>query len=88
MEKLSAFQVNSNELSMYSSVRSIGQKEKKIFTDRPINEDNAVTITVNAIAGGNKKKRKLEVKAEESDSKSIDTDDMSSDSDVDEVNQK
>lgn len=72
---------------MYSSVRSIGQKEKKVFTDRPINDENSVPITVNAIAGGNKKKRKLEAKAEESDSKSIDTDEMSSDSEVDEVNE-
>lgn len=86
MEKLSAFQVNKNELNMYSSVKSIGQKEKKSHGDLAIvkSDEAGGKMTVNSIAGGNRKKRKF-MKGQESEEsdKSIDTDDMSSDSDVD-----
>lgn len=84
MEKLSAFQVNKNELNMYSSVKSIGQKEKKSHNDMATVDETGGKMTVNSIAGGNRKKRKF-MKGQESEEsdKSIDTDDMSSDSDVD-----
>ncbi len=71
---------------MYSSVKSIGQKEKKKNIDDPESGDeNSRPITVNAIAGGNRKKRKYiseepSVVADDS----VDTDEISSDSEVDE----
>ena len=71
---------------MYSSVKNIGQKEKKKLIDSPLNDENNKPMIVNAIAGGNKKKRKLLDMTEgdeEDDAASINTDDMSSDSEID-----
>ncbi len=72
---------------MYSSVKMIGQKERRKQTDGPESADeNSRPMTVNAIAGGNRKKRKYmseeEVTAAGEDS--VDTDEISSDSEVDE----
>ncbi len=71
---------------MYSSVKNIGQKEKKKLIDKPINDENGQPMVVNAIAGGNKKKRKMLEMSDNEDedgNKSVDTDDISSDSDID-----
>ncbi|RMZ94770.1 putative ATP-dependent RNA helicase DHX37 isoform X2, partial [Brachionus plicatilis] len=78
LEKLASIQVNSNELKLYSSVRDIGQKEKRKLIDKP---DESEARTVNSISGSNKRK-----KSEDSPDQpeSTDTDDVSSDSDIDE----
>ncbi len=87
LEKLAAIQVNANELKMYSSVRNIGQKEKKvkIKNDDDINNDETAEggrqRHVNSIAGSNKRK-KCEQNEQENDS--TDTDDISTDSEIDE----
>ena len=84
LEKLSAFQVNRSELNMYSSVKSIGQKEKKSQQEVAVIDDgHGVKMAVNSIAGGNRKKRKLQGKESEESEQSVDTDDMSSDSEID-----
>lgn len=97
MEKLASVQVKSDELNLYSSVRNIGQKEKRKFDnleDGTLIESNNQTdsgeskkYSVNSISGSNKKRRNGsdgKEDDEESDSDSIDTDDMSTDSEVDE----
>ena len=80
--------MNTTELNMYSSVKNIGQKEKKKLIDSPLNDENNKPMIVNAIAGGNKKKRKLLDMTDDGDdgddAASINTDDMSSDSEIDE----
>ena len=81
LDKLAAFQVKPSELQMYNSVRDIGKKEKKKHSTEPRAEDDDRTITVNSIAGSNKKRKHSE---SEEDAKSIGTDDMSSDSEIDE----
>lgn len=78
LEKLASIQVNSNELKLYSSVKDIGQKEKRKFIDK---SDESETRTINSISGSNKRK-KIENYNEES--ASTDTDDVTSDSDIDE----
>jgi hypothetical protein len=87
LEKLAAIQVNANELKMYSSVRNIGQKEKKvkIKNDDDINNDEAAgggrQRHVNSIAGSNKRKK---YEQNEQENNSTDTDDISTDSEIDE----
>lgn len=76
LEKLASVQVNSNELKMYSSVKDIGQKEKRKLFDKT---DESETRIVNSISGS--KRKKLENSEIEQDS--TDTDDVSSDSDID-----
>jgi hypothetical protein len=89
LEKLAAIQVNSSELKLYSSVRNIGQKEKKKLTS--LNDDSAEqTATnrmsepnrkINSIAGSNKRKKSM---SETKEASSTDTDDISTDSEIDE----
>lgn len=66
---------------MYNSVRDIGKKEKKKHSSELQVENGDKAITVNSIAGSNKKRKLSE---SEEDTKSVDTDDMSSDSEIDE----
>jgi ATP-dependent RNA helicase DHX37/DHR1 len=85
LEKLAAFQVKSDELKMYSSVKDIGRKEKRKLDDTNLNangELKSAQIHVNSIAGSNKKKRVDEL--EENEEESTDTDEYSTDSEIDE----
>ena len=67
---------------MYNSVKDIGKKEKKKSFDEPKVEDGEKpAIVVNAIAGSNKKRKRAE---SEEEVHSEDTDDMSTDSEIDE----
>ncbi|CAF0896634.1 unnamed protein product [Brachionus calyciflorus] len=79
LEKLASVQVNSNELKMYSSVKDIGQKEKRKIID---NLSDGETRIINSISGSNKRKKTdLNTQSVE---ESTDTDDMSTDSEIDE----
>ena len=78
LEKLASVQVNSNELRLYSSVKDIGQKEKRKLIDKL---DESEARTINSISGSNKRKKTQDFNAEPG---STDTDDVSSDSDIDE----
>lgn len=84
LEKLAQVQVDSNELKMYSSIRNIGQKEKKKHDLAPVqgetSNNDTTTKSINSIAGSNKRK-KGEKNEEVS---STDTDDISTDSEIDE----
>ena len=99
---MSAIQVNSQELKLYSSVKDIGKKESKsklraaggefvVDADDAAKKNDQVQIKFNSVAGSNKRKMADRGDAEkngtESDAESIKTDDMSSDSD-DEAFQK
>ncbi len=72
---------------MYSSVKDIGKKEKRKHDDLKIAEkDGDKQIYLSSIAGSNKKRVKLNDKQHDEDNddnKSIDTDEMSTDSEID-----
>lgn len=93
LEQLASVQVKPTELSMYSSVKSIGQREKRKLLPFTVDnlgkqktEEDRVVRKVNSIAGSNRKKFKSQDEENESCSaSSIDTDDMSSDDEIDQV---
>lgn len=87
LQQLAAVQVKPNELSMYSSVKSIGQREKRklpfslsasLQSQADADSSESRPRKVNSIAGANRKKLKTSQQDEEI-SESTDTDDISSD---------
>lgn len=77
-------------MKLYSSVRDIGKKEKKKHADdgqatnlTTIDNSDKPRVNVNSIAGSNKKRKRAESSDEEDDSESENTDDMSTDSEID-----
>ena len=76
---------------MYSSVKDIGKKEKRKYDDdlKIAEKEGDKQIYLSSIAGSNKKRVKLNNNNEQDedndndDNKSIDTDEMSTDSEID-----
>jgi len=72
---------------MDSSVKDIGKKEKRKLDETNLNATNgelkSAQINVNSIAGSNKKKKRVD-ESDEPEEESTDTDDYSTDSEIDE----